>query len=399
MSKKIKYLIIFLICILCICHNKSTEDIKKVLQTNTFNLLLVLVLINLNDDNLTNVSVYLLFLTIIWNDNQYENFADTSHLKKIKLALKKQIFQIEFKIVPLLKKNIKKYENDIRKTNLNINDGTYKLDNIKSINDINSKINVISKSRYESIKQNISITQNDLQSNPNNIDTNIISLNNIILKDKENLKKMDKSIIDINTNINNKKSSLTLAENNVKDINLQLVKLEEQVDDESKSEDQILIKTDLKNTETKLEIAEEFLDYIIVKIDDQNVKKEELESEKSILMNEIKDSNNKITYLKELKVEIINRIDNFNDICDNKLNIILNNVNKNISFTDKDITDNNIKVKSLQIIQKNKENTIKRIEEKITKINSELTTYQDKRDKLKNQIDELALKIGELENS
>jgi len=372
---------------------------KKILQTNTFNLILVLVLINLNDNNLINLFVYLLFLTITCNDNQYETFADTSDMKKEKLNLEKEIFQIDFKIVPLLKNNIKKYENDIRKINLNINDSTYKLDNIKSINEINSRISVISKSRYEAIKQNINITKNDLQSKPRDIDTNIISLNNIILKDKENLKKMNTSINDINTNINNKKSSLTLAENNVKDINLQLVKLEDQIDEETNSEDQKIIKTEIKNTETKLEIAEEFLDKIIVYIDDQKVKIEELESEKSILMNELKNSNNKITYLKELKVEVIDRINNFNKTCDNKLNMILNTINKNISYTDKDIKDNNIKVKSIQNVKLDKENNIKKIEEKITKSKSELTTYQNTRDTLKNKVDDIHLKIGELENS
>ena len=210
---------------------------------------------------------------------------------------------------------------------------------------------------------------------------------------------MNTSINDINTNINNKKSSLTLAENNVKDINLQLVKLEDQIDEETNSEDQKIIKTEIKNTETKLEIAEEFLDKIIVYIDDQKVKIEELESEKSILMNELKNSNNKITYLKELKVEVIDRINNFNKTCDNKLNMILNTINKNISYTDKDIKDNNIKVKSIQNVKLDKENNIKKIEEKITKSKSELTTYQNTRDTLKNKVDDIHLKIGELENS
>ena len=65
----------------------------------------------------------------------------------------------------------------------------------------------------------MSTSNNDLKGKIKEIDTNIASLNNKIINDKNKLKEINDLLNEITINIDNK-TSLTLTQKNVKNINL-----------------------------------------------------------------------------------------------------------------------------------------------------------------------------------
>lgn len=400
MFKKIniKYLVIFFLFMLLSNNIIIPKELVNILRTNTFNLFFILVLIKFNNNNLTNLFIYLSFLIIICKGKKYENFSDIDNLKEQKLSLEKEIFDIEFKIIPVFKKNIEKNNKSKIELKFNIDKNKDIIDSYNLMNEVNSNINLISKSRHDAIKQNMDSSVNDLKGKIKEIDTNITLLNNKTINDKNKLKEINDPLNEISVIIDNKKTSLESTQKNVKNMNLKIVKLELQVEEEAESEQQFLLKTELKNAEEELEKEEDTLDKITVDINNQISKKEELESEKLNLENDIKKSTNKISDLKELKVEIEDKINNFNNICDNKLNTLLSTVNKNIYYIDKEIKDNNNKIKSVESINNDKNEDIEKIENKDKEINSELTTYKNKKESLTTKINEISLKIAELEN-
>ena len=149
MLKKIniKYLVLFFIFMLLSDNIIIPKKIINILRTNTFNLLFTLLLIKFNNNNLINLFIYLLFLIIICKNKNYENFSDINNLKEQKLELEKEIFSFEFKIIPVLKNDIKKNNKTKEEFKLSIDENIDILDSYNLLNDLNSNINLISKSK------------------------------------------------------------------------------------------------------------------------------------------------------------------------------------------------------------------------------------------------------------
>lgn len=400
MFKKIniKYLVLFFIFMLLGNHIKIPKELVNILRTNTFNLIFILVLIKFNNNNLINLFIYLLFLTTIYNQGSCEGFSEVKKLKKEIVNLTKDIFDISFKKIPSIKSRIKKSDANIKKITSEIYKSGYEIDNIKSMNELNSDINIISKGRNKSIKGDLSMTKNELLNRISRIDPDIKLSTEHISQNNDKIAKINKSIAETIVKITSKKPLLPFASKNYESLNSRMSDLEEKLKEEQDSEQKATIQSQITSLKEQVEKAENKVNDLTSYIDNQTTIKEGLETDQIDLQKNTEKLNSKIKYLKELKIKIRNKVNSFNNVCDNKLNSFVNTLNKHIYDTDRDTETNNRKIASIKSQIQNKEKNIKKIEKNINEMDNELSNYIDKKDEIKNNIGDLKLKIGELEN-
>tara|TARA_B100000524_G_scaffold347003_1_gene248160 strand:+ start:868 stop:2064 length:1197 start_codon:yes stop_codon:yes gene_type:complete len=394
----IKYLIFIVIFLFLNFSLKLSSKVKNILSYKRSNIFLVILLLLFNKNQVENFFIYFTFLLILNNEKYCENFSDVNNLNTEKGNKQKELHDLITYVIPPLEEDLKQkkitYENDTTE----ISKLEYQIENLKITNDIIIDINKLNTRRKKAIIDNLDVVKNNLPSKIEVINKDITSTTNTINSSQEEVNKLEKLIIDTGVNATDKKLILKKEKTKETALTNDVEQINENLEIENNPERKVTIQNDLDEKKKLLENQESLVSSISSYIEDETSTNKDLKLELNTAKIELDKNKVKLELLKELKIDLENRISNANSICDDKfknLKSILTEASNNYvkSLTD---NDKNIATLNKTLIEINTKN--KELSDEISKMEEELSTKQETKSTLTQQIQDLELQIRDLEN-
>ena len=394
----IKYLIFIILFLVLNFYLNKSPTVRSALICKRYNIFFVILLLLCNKNQVENLFIYLLFLLSINNTKYCENFSDVSNLQNEKESKQYELDNLTSNIIPQLQKELeekrKAYENDT----IEINKLEFKIENLKTTNDILTDINKLNTARKKAIIDNLNVVKNNLLSKITVINTDITSTTNTISSSKEEINKLQDSILKIDEKVIDKKPIFEKEKARENDLNNEIEQINENLEIESNEVRKLTIQNDLDEKKKMLEDQESIVNNISTYIDDETATKKDLIFSLNNTKIETNKNEVKLQLLKELKIDLENRISHANSICDDKFKKLKTDLTEAGQNYVKVLIDNDKNINTLNETFSERTTKNNELSNEISKIEEELNTNEEKKSSLVEQIQDLELQIESLEN-